>query len=340
LWEGSDLNAQSLIGSVGLTPAACRHSICRRWETSANHRRIEVQIMNAALQSTGRLSAFLLLLCSLTGCGLTVRQRTAVVQFSGATRDFAGLTANEFVQSRADVIEMNTFRAKLGSTELDTDRLDQHLTVERVKERVDAVGALQQYAELLQTLATSSKQEELKIASDSFVTNLRKVKGVTLSDEKAGAVGAAIQLVGGMAIEAKRARAVRKVVETTNPTVRQLLDLVERDFSPEEEYWTLGYDLVVSSLQRDAALARGRAATNDLAAAAVFNEARVLAAQNKTRVAAIRAQVLDVIKNLRQAQTELVYAVQSKEISIEVIQGYAARAEEFMSIYKILRQPN
>src|SRR4051812_25148345 len=110
----------------------------------------------------------------LTGCGLSVQQRTAVLKFSDATKTFAGAAANEFSQSRVDVIQMNTFRAKLGETDI-AENLDAPLTADRVKVRVEAVKALGAYAELLELLTTSSKTEELKVASDKLVANLRKV---------------------------------------------------------------------------------------------------------------------------------------------------------------------
>jgi hypothetical protein len=55
-----------------------------------------------------------------------------------------------------------------------------------------------EYAELLHTLVTTSQQVQLKNAADSFVTSLRKVQDVSLSDDKVGAIGLAIQQVGGL----------------------------------------------------------------------------------------------------------------------------------------------
>jgi hypothetical protein len=284
-------------------------------------------------------NAVLLLSCFLTGCGLTLQQRTAVLKFSNASRNFAGVTANEFIQSRADVLEMNTLRAKLKDTNVDMEKLDAPLTAERVKERVDAAKALQRYAELLQTLANSSKKEELKVASDAFVTNLRRVRGISLSDEKAGAVGSAVQLVGGLIIERMRAKAVGRVVVSADGSIRQLLDLIERDFSPDEEYWSLGYDLVISALKRSAAVAEKSVDQADLSSLAICAEARALAGKNKTRSATVSGEILDMIKKLRTSQAELLYVVQAKGISTERIDEFAASADEFMTLYEILRKP-
>jgi hypothetical protein len=232
---------------------------------------------------------------------------------------------------------MNTFRAKLGETNL-IQNLDGSLTADRVKVRVEAVKALGAYADLLQTFTTSSKEEELKLASDKFVTSLRKVKGVSLSDEKAGAVGSAVQLLGGLLIEHMRAKAVAQVVTSTDEPIRKLLDLIERDFSPDEDSWSLAYDSTISFLSDTVVQAQKKLTQGDLSSLSICTEAQALAGKNKARSAIISAQILEMIRNLRVAQTELVYTVQAKGISRERMNDLAAKAEEFRTLYEILRK--
>ena len=112
----------------------------------------------------------------LTGCGLSVQQRAAVQRFSAATADFADIGTSEFVRSRTDVLEMNKLRLQLQDDTLKPSQIDEHFTVERVKVRVDAVGALKEYAELLLVLATSSQEPQLRNAADSLVASLRKLR--------------------------------------------------------------------------------------------------------------------------------------------------------------------
>ena len=69
-----------------------------------------------------------------------------------------------------------------------------------------------------------------------------------MSDDKAGAIGLAIQQVGGLVVEYMRAKAAREVVTASHDTILQLVDLVQRDFDPKADHWSLGYDVVVTAL--------------------------------------------------------------------------------------------
>jgi hypothetical protein len=170
------------------------------------------------------------------------------------------------------------------------------------------------------------------------VANLRKVKGVNLSDDKAGAVGSAVQLLGGLLVEHLRAKAVARVTANTDESIRKLLDLIERDFSPDDDFWSLGYDLTVSTLKRSAIFAAKNVNQSDLGSVALCSEARALAEKNKSRSAMVSAQILEMIKNLRLAQTELLYTTQAKGITSERMNDLAAKAEEFRTLYEILRK--
>lgn len=272
--------------------------------------------------------------CFLVGCGLTATQRAGVERFSAATKDFAGISATEFVKSRTDVIEMNTLRVELMDDTVVLERLDEHFTVARVTERLRAIQALQDYADLLSTLVSTSQKEELKNAADGFVTSLRKVKGVSLTDEQAGAVGTAVAAVGGLFVEHLRARATRQVVLSTHESVLQVVALVERDFDSEAEHWSLGYDKVAVAL-RGAAAGAGGATRRP--APETIGRARVLARQNQERFRAVGADVGKSAKTLRVAQINLREALENPRIGLEDINAYVAQVEELVTAYRVLR---
>ena len=187
---------------------------------------------------------------SVCGCGLSANQKAGVATFSAATMDLASLATAELAKTRSDVIEMNELRRKLGDRKV--AGFDGRLTLARVKTRVDAVNVLAAYAQLLHTLATTSQDDRLKRAADSFVGSLRKARVVELSDEQAGALGQGIQLVGGVLIEGMRANAMRRVVASAHPHVARVIDLLERSFGPEDVYWSLEYDTTVECVGRPA----------------------------------------------------------------------------------------
>jgi hypothetical protein len=271
---------------------------------------------------------------ALVGCGLTVNQRAGVERFSAATKDLASVSSTEFVRSRTDVIEMNTLRVELMDNTVTLERLDEHFTVARVTERLRAIQALQDYAELLSTLVSTSQKEELKNAADTFVTSLRKVKGVSLTDAQAGAVGTAVATVGGFFVEHLRARATREVVVSTHESVLQVVGLVERDFDPEADHWSLGYEKVAEAL-------RGAAVRAPLLsprpAPETVGRAQVLAHQNKQRFRAVGVDVGKSAKTLRAAQVKLREALENPDVGLEDINAYVSQVEELVTAYRVLR---
>ncbi len=287
-----------------------------------------------------RLSMVLLLA---GGCGLTVQQRSAVERFGAATVDFATLASTELVKSRTDVVDMNTLRAKLGDPALATDgALDEHFTVTQVKVRTDALKALEEYGALLQTLVSASQKDQIQRAADGFVASLRKVNGVSLSDGQAGAIGEAVQKVGGLVVEYMRAQATRQIVTDTQPHVSRVLQLIKRDFDPQADHWSLGYDKVLSALdgaairaERVAGLAAG--GPPGAATVALVGEARAARQRNATRFRAVSAQVLEATAKLAEAQKNLRYAVQSSTVGFDEVNDYVSQVEDFVRIYTILR---
>ena len=273
----------------------------------------------------------------LGGCGLTLQQKAAVQRFATTTSTFATLSSAEFVTSRRDLIEMNMLRVQLGDDAVTPDRVDTLFTVDRVKARVDAVAALKDYGELLNALATNSQTSELMNAADGFVGSLRKVPGVGLSDEKAAVISTVVQQVGGLIIEYMRAKAIREVVTTTHQPVLAVVEQVRRDFDLKADHWSLGYAVTIEGLKSAADIAAR--SPGAAAQAAVIGQARVLADQNKKRFDALATELAASVSSLREAQITLRHAVQSRDISIEEIQSYAARIEDLVKVYKILRAP-
>lgn len=237
------------------------------------------------------------------GCGLTVQQKAAVQRFATATSELATVTSAELVSTRNDLIEMNTLRVELGDDTVRPDRTDALFTVDRVKPRIDAVTALESYANLLQMLATGSQAAQLKVAADELVGSLRNLPSVGLSDGQAGAISAAVERVGGFVVEYMRARAMREVVETTHEPVLKVADLVARDFDPRADHWSLGYAVTISGLQGAANLAARSAAGPTQGP--LIGRARVLAERNKQRFDTVAMQVTGSVAALREAQLAL-----------------------------------
>jgi hypothetical protein len=181
---------------------------------------------------------------------------------------------------------------------------------------------------------STSQKEQLKNAADSFVGSLRKVRGVSLTDEQAGAVGKAVATVGGMFVEHRRAQATREVVVSTHESVLQVVELVERDFDPRADHWSLGYEKVAVAL-------RGAAARAPLVTPRPSPEsvglARVLAHQNQERIRSIGGDVGKSAKALRAAQVNLREALEKRDVGLADINAYVSQVEELVTAYRVLR---
>jgi hypothetical protein len=145
----------------------------------------------------------------------------------------------------------------------------------------------------------------------------------------------AIQQVGGLVVEYMRAKATREVVTASHDTILQLVDLVRRDFDPKADHWSLGYEVVVTALIGAAEFAA--VGPDPAIRAPLVGEAKVVAAQNRARFTTLAVQVDASAAALREAQINLLYALQSSDVTLDDINNYVAQLQDFVETYSILR---
>lgn len=285
--------------------------------------------------SARRFGVSLLVGMALSGCGLTVQQKVALDQFSTATRDVSVAAQTEFRKSRQDVVEMNRLRVELGDASVDVDALDSLLTLDRTRDRIAALQALEDYGLLLKKLVGAVTESELLEASHTFVGSLKQVKGVQLTSQEAEGIGRAVAAVGGVYVESKRAAAVRYVVDAVHTPVLTLIELVQKDFDPQSDFWSAGY--------RQTALAlRGHAASihvgmDDLASRQSVQRAKILAAENMKRLTAVSEHMTALTTTLREAQDTLHLVLTPSQLDVRNIELLAAQVREFKLVYGLLR---
>lgn len=286
---------------------------------------------------TLRLIAGLVMAAGLSGCGLTVPQKAALDHFASATHDFSTIAQTEFQKSRQDVIEMNRYRFELGDPRVKPTELDQLLTRDRAETRVRALQALEDYAVLLRKLVGVVPEGELLEASNSFVTNLRTIKGLSFSDQQAEGIGKAVAAVGGLYVEHKRARAIREVVDTANEPIVTVIDLVKRDFDPAAMGWNAGYKLMASELDGRATKVGASVQADDLTAKQSILRAQALAAENTARFDLVSAEIVRLASAVADAQKNLRLVLNPASLNTEGIDELANKVREFKSIYSMLR---
>ncbi|MDH4304864.1 MAG: hypothetical protein OEV53_12460 [Nitrospira sp.] len=294
--------------------------------------------MRSVFKKIGRRTVIgLCLAVTLSACGLTVKQKAALDHFGAATQDFSTSAQTEFQKSRQDVIEMNRARFELGDSRVKLTELDRLLTKDRVQTRVAALQALEDYAVLLRKLIGTVSEGELLEASNSFVSNLRTIKGVSFSEEQAEGIGKAVAAVGGLYVERKRARAVRQVVEMANEPILTVLDLVKHDFDPKSTGWNAGYRLMTTELDGHALKVGGSVSLNDLTAKHLVLKAQAMAAENATRFDLVSSEITGLASAVAEAQQNLRQVLSASDVSPEGVNQLAKKVREFKSIYSLLR---
>lgn len=285
----------------------------------------------------------------LGGCGLSSAQRQATVRFADATSALAELSAQEFKQSRLDVIEMNTARRRLGDTGVRAEVLDENFELSAVQARVDMVEALSRYADLLKALATGSESANLQTASDNLVaslTRLGKVKGLELnaSAEQLGSLGSIVRTAGEAVTEQMRADAVREVVLRARPVIRGISELLKRDFTidtgtPSDEFTATWADNFVNGtyamLQRRIANP-GPLAGRAQADAGDVEQARIVGEQSRQRFIAVAGRVVSAADALAKAQYELVLATQTRTLTTDDIDTLVAKVRDLSVAVRVL----
>jgi hypothetical protein len=293
-------------------------------------------------QTMKRPTRIKMLVCTLAaallaGCGLTVHQRAALLDFNRAATEFSSVTANEFQYTRDDVIKLNIYRDKLGDASLDPDRMDGNFSPDRLKIRLQAMAALQSYANLLQKLVTGSQEDELQSASDLLITNLRQVKGVSLGDNQAGAIAKAVASVAGLWVEHKRKQATCEVVKQADAPIKSLLATVEREFRLDSSTnWVAGYRATAITLMGRAAFLENRDTNAPLAALANLREARAYARTVTNRIDTVSSTIISAAHSLTAAQDKLYSALTSADIRTADITAFAAQVDDFVMLYKAI----
>ncbi len=273
----------------------------------------------------------------LSGCGLTIQQKAALDQFATATRALSIAAQTELQKSRQDVVDMNRLRLELGDSTADVANLDSLLTLDRTRERVVALQALEDYGVLLNKLVGTASQEELLEAGSAFVGNLKQVKGVRLSDQEAEGIGKAVAAVGGLYVEHKRASAVRHVVETAHAPVLAVIELVKRDFDPASDFWNAGYRQTTLDLRGHAVAISGSVSENDLASKQSIQRAKTMAVENLDRFHKVSKEIAALSVTLAEAQKNLRLVLNPSALNVQSIDQLTSQVREFRTIYGLLR---
>jgi hypothetical protein len=298
--------------------------------------------------------AFLALLCLvLAGCGLSAAQEASIEKFSTATATLGDLSAQHLVQVRQDVVAIRQQMYEMGSDEIDltdpANDLDGALSVGELQRRLRATAALKEFGQLLQALTTTDSTARLETAGTSFLTNLRKIEGVRLSDEQAAALGKLIVSGGRMLLDAERAKRVKEVVIETRTPVKRLVTLLRQDLDPNALLWAAvlveardsvekGIPQLLNDLKPGGKL-RDKALT-EADIALLWSRYQALRADTAQRCASSemsRSGLLAALDEMEKAHETLCYVVQTDQIQFPEINDYLDQVEELTRLFQAIR---
>ena len=320
--------------------------------------------MKSPMSMTFRRISFLaaplalsLLCLGLTGCGLTVRQQAAISKFSATTAALAGQVEDNLVQTRNDVVALRTGMLALDAGTVDLENtsadLDAGLNVDELETRLKAAGALKRFGMMLETLATDTQSGELQAASDQFVASLCQVQGVNLSEAKAEAIGQVVSKVGGLWINARRKKALKRVIVETRQPLQTLANLVANDFNVTNEQWlavlTATQDEINDSLQSQMEfVAEGKHTNPEDDKSPKWKESEVTLRQDRyqalkleaaarvKRAELISERMLRSVAGFRGAHEDLFVIIQSNKVTLDKIDGYYTEIDSLIRLSKIL----
>jgi len=270
----------------------------------------------------------------LCGCGLTVSQKTAINAFAASTTELGKLAADEFKVDRDDVISINQMTKRLGGS---PSSVDGGLTIAQVQVRTQAVLALRRYGDLLQLLTASNQTEQLKLASDAFVSSLSKIKGIDLTSSEYGAIGEAVEQIGGLLIEYERKQAIADVIKNTHRSILIVVNLILQDFDRNQEFWSLAYDKSIQDLRQQINLANQILIPNsDLASNSLIKEAESLVDEKENKFSNLSDKIIESCERLKTAESALLNVINYENYSIDDINLYIKTVQDFVDVAKIL----
>jgi hypothetical protein len=177
----------------------------------------------------------LLVTIAFSGCGLTVKQRGLLSDYSSAASDVGARSATEFSAMQEMVVQANKYNIVIEGMETyaPLQELQGDLSDSNIFPRIKAAKALESYGRLLSQLVNKSEKEKLREAAKEAFAGAKEFDSDLISDDVAEGVQKAVMAVGGLFLERKKAEAVREVVLGYKLVIDELCQALVVDFSDD-----------------------------------------------------------------------------------------------------------
>lgn len=178
----------------------------------------------------------------LSGCGLSVQQRSDATRVAKATTVVGDFSSEQLTGVREAVIDIQASYYKIKSTAkcIDTGKgtcaipLDRGISTSDIEARIAVAQALSAYGTALDALVNSDTSEGLLSAAnelgDSLGAAAEKSSDLSLTEDDIKAVSALVDLAGRWRVERKRERALKGIARSYAGVINQVTPLLEQDF--------------------------------------------------------------------------------------------------------------
>lgn len=304
--------------------------------------------MDSKIKRHRVISAVFIGICLLiqVGCAsLTPSQRMNIANFSNATVTLGDLVSEELLKMREATIQMNTYRINVVGEEPGLpgiNDLDEKFDVEHVKVRIQAVEALKSYGQLLQALIETTPEDDLKKASDSFISSFNSLPGSIkkIDDQQAGMMGQAVYQLGKWLVNAKKAKIIQDVVTRSKDQVEHLCNLLRDEFDVSKARLLTQYkktaNVAVAAIKL--ALLETHEEYTDDQLREIYTEIQT----HRQRVKLVGKNMSEAIENMRKANEALYRSVEEGGFPIEELvtdlSAYNSSVKELVDTMKILGQ--
>jgi len=275
----------------------------------------------------------------LSACGLTSHQIIKTQSFGSATASMGKLGEEEFINIRRDIIAMNKELVAIDNSKLANSlNFDKAVPAEDTSKRVAASKALKLYGELLSQLASEDRTEDLQKSANALLDATSTALKDNFPDDKKSALTSVVAGFGSLWIARKKADAAKRIVLAYQQPVKELVELLQHDFSLEDdaEGYIKAYDVTAKRLKnasmrlvnagdKYSVLERDRAV-----------QALVLSETNITRVAELSNKAKNALKGLQKANVELVSVMNNQKYTTDDIKEYARQVQELVNSYQVL----
>jgi len=286
-----------------------------------------------------RLSISITFSLLLLGCGLTSNQIAKIQSFGAATEKIGSFGEEEFINIRNQVILMNKTLISLDTSKVSMNlRLDVPTTADATAQRIAASKTLKLYGQLLVSLVTEERSENLRNIAEDLSANASNALRYDLSDEQKNAINTLVAGLGSFYIDKKKADAARSIIPAYEKPVNDLADLLAKDFSVEGGAlgYLKAYETIAKRLKNAAikVLNSGSQYSDYQRERAV--EAYALSQNAISRASQISEKSKASIENLKKANSELVKVIKEEEYITEEIKKYGKQIQELVNIHQII----